>query len=578
VGAKHDGRIGAERTRILYSNVPLAVTAAGVVLASLIAALVIYGKLPFAVGAGWSAAALACAALLVAFWAAHRRDEARTAHWRGWLRRFRIACLAGGLTCTLIAVIVPHPDLYLGEMFGAMVAGGSVAGALPFLGADLTAYAAYMVPTMAPYVVAPLLERFPAHDGLAVSTAVFMTAMWWVARRSNRQLTQGLRLRFENLDLLEEVSRQKALAEEANAAKSELLAAASHDLRQPLHALGLFVSALRQRRMGREARSLLDRMDHSLLAMDGLFAALLDMTRLNAGAMKAELSMFRLAPLLAGLAQEFAPEVEAKGLRLVIRCGEATVHSDRLLLERIVRNLVANAVRYTDRGGVLVACRRSSRPGQVKVEVWDTGCGVEPDQQERIFREFYQIPRPDRERTQGLGLGLAIVRGAAELLGCPLSLASRPGRGSVFRLEVPLARMREAASPPAPEAAQRGLILVVEDEPEAREAMHGLLAGWGHEVLAASSGSEMLQRLDERRLRPDLIICDWAPGGESGPSAIEALRAHVGADVPAMVVTGERRSGRRVEAEAAGLLLLAKPVSNSRLRAAVGNLMRRTAG
>ena len=577
-----DSRIGAERTRILYSNVPLAVSVAGAVLLSLITALVIYGHMPPWLAVTWTGWISACIAVLLALWARRRRDPAQAEHWKVWLDRFRLGCLMGGLACVIMAVVTPHPGGYAELLFSALIAAGSVAGALPFIGADVRAFAAYHVPTMTPYIVMPLLRHFPGGYGLAASTAVFVVAMAWMARRSQAQLAESLRIRFENLDLLEEVSRQKTLAEDANAAKSQLLAAASHDLRQPLHALSLFVGALKLRRMDGEARRLLEQAGQSVAAMDALFAALLDMTKLDAGVMKVELESFALRPLVERVSREFRAEAEAKGLSLRVRCGEAEVRSDPMLVERILRNLIANAVRYTDRGGVLVGGRRAG-PRTVRLEVWDTGRGIAEDQHGRIFREFYQLPGQGRDRAQGLGLGLAIVQRMASLLDRPLSLASRPGRGSVFRIELPYASAPSdrsaAAREPVRPYANKGLILVLDDEPSVREAMQSLLAGWGHQVLAAASGPEMASRLDSDALEPELIICDWGLAeGETGLQAIRRLRAHIGAEVPAMLMTGDTRAARLAEAQAEGLLLLHKPVTNSRLRAAVGNLMRRTAG
>jgi signal transduction histidine kinase/CheY-like chemotaxis protein len=578
-----DARIRAERTRILYSNLPAAVTAAGVALLSLIGFMLWRGQLPPLEAAVWAGSAMGCVALLMGFWKARRRDPAKDARWRVWLLRFRVGCLAGGAACGAVAVLFPSADRYEGAMFGALVAGGSVAGALPFIGADLAAFAAYLVPTMSPYVLSPLLQTFPGNYGLAASAAAYIGAMWWAARRSSRQLGESLRLRFENLDLLEEVSRQKALAEEASAAKSQFLAAASHDLRQPLHALSLFVGALGLRRMDREGRRLLDQVGQSVAAMDALFADLFDITRLEAGATRVELIDFPLRPLLERLGREFRAEAQAKGLSFRIRCGEQALRSDPALVERILRNLIANAVRYTDRGGVLAACRRAGDNGKVRLEVWDTGRGVSADQQAKIFREFYQLAGPGQGRPQGLGLGLAIVQRTAALLGGQVSLASRPGRGSVFRLDLPrstrpaLQAAREGQGQAHPAA--KGLILVLEDEAPAREAMSRLLTGWGHEVLAAESASEMLRRLDGRTLQPDLIICDFGlGGGENGVETVRTLRERAGAEAPAILVSGDGGPERAAQAQAAGLVLLHKPVGASRLRAAVGNLMRRRAG
>ncbi|MDB5514888.1 MAG: integral rane sensor hybrid histidine kinase, partial [Tardiphaga sp.] len=246
------------------------------------------------------------------------------------------------------------------------------------------------------------------------------------------------------------------------------------------------------------------------------------------------------------------------------------------LMERILRNLISNAVRYTDKGKILVGCRR--RGGAIWVEVWDTGVGIPGAERERVFEEYVQLQNPERDRTRGLGLGLAIVRRLGVLLSCELELRSQPGRGSCFRIAMPLA---EAAplSPPAafePAAADTGLglILVIDDEAPIRDGMRSLLAGWGYQVITAGSGAQMLANLAPCAKRPDLIICDYRlRDGENGIDVIAALQSECNEAIPAMLITGDTAEDRLIEAQASGYLLLHKPVPNGKLRAAIVNLM-----
>ena len=245
-------------------------------------------------------------------------------------------------------------------------------------------------------------------------------------------------------------------------------------------------------------------------------------------------------------------------------------------MERIVRNLVSNAVRYTDHGRILVGCRR--RGAAISLQVWDTGVGIAAAEQDRVFQEYYQLGNPERDRTKGLGLGLAIVRRLTDLIGCALTLRSTPGRGSCFEITVPLAQgpaeAAEAAPPEPSGALAQGLIVVVDDEQAIREAMSSLLTGWGHDVVAAGSGDEAIARLATCWARPDLLICDYRlRDRENGIAVIERLRAEYNADLPAMLITGDTAPDRLAEAQASGLLLLHKPVSNSRLRAAIVRLI-----
>jgi CheY-like chemotaxis protein len=343
-------------------------------------------------------------------------------------------------------------------------------------------------------------------------------------------------------------------------------------LRQPVHALSLFVGALRGHRLEPEPAALVDRIENSVSAMDGLFSALLDISRLDAGVVAPEMKTFPISDLLQVLERDYTTEAESKGLTLRIRACNSWVRSDPVLLERILRNLLSNAVRYTDRGGVLLGCRRR---GGLRIEIWDTGRGIEEAQVPRVFEEFFQIDNPERDRTKGLGLGLAIVRRLADLLGHTLAFASVPGRGSMFGIDVPLAEPRAILPPMAPGVARTGTILVVDDEMAIQEGMRSLLTAWGHAVLCAGSGEEGLARLAACGARPDLIICDYRlRGEETGATVIRRLRAEHGDDIPGVLITGDTAPNRLEEAAASGLLLLHKPVANSRLRAAVTHFLR----
>ena len=239
-----------------------------------------------------------------------------------------------------------------------------------------------------------------------------------------RQMIEAHRLRFENLALADDMRQQKEIADSASRAKSSFLASASHDLRQPVHALGLFIGALRSRTMDAEARRLLGHIDDSVGAMADLFASLLDISKLDAGTVRACPERIAIGPLLMRLCADYASEAAAKGISLRrVECS-LTVHSDPILLERILRNLISNAVRYTDRGGVVVGCRRLTR--NVAVEIWDGGCGIAADQHEQIFQEFFQVGNPERDSSKGLGLGLAIVKRLSMLIRTGLNSGPYP--------------------------------------------------------------------------------------------------------------------------------------------------------
>jgi signal transduction histidine kinase len=573
--AQHAERVQVEQIRTLYRTAAVALNIA------LVGALVLCGVLlyieaqtPQVVGL-WLAFVGADFALRQGSSLLFLRLQPPAARWRAWARWYTFATLCGGLVWGVGAVWLMTPDTTQ-QLIVMLFISATASGAVPAFGSWLPAVWAYVLPAMLPFMLWSATRGDPLHQALTLMGFVFSSAFLLLGWRFNANLVAALRLRFENIDLLEDVQRQKALAEQANVAKSRFLAAASHDLRQPVHALGMFVSALRARQMDAEAQRLVQHLDGSVEALDSLFAALLDISRLDAGIVQPHLSSFPVQPMLQRVCADHAAEARAKGLRLVLRPGTAVVHSDPVLVERIVRNIVSNAVRCTERGRVLVAGRRCG--ARLSLQVWDTGRGIAPELQERVFEEFYQIDNPERDRAKGLGLGLAIVRRLATLLDAPLTLASTPGKGSVFKLDLPLSD--GTAAPPAmgadllPAAQRGGLILVVDDEAAIQEAMRSLLGGWGHQVIVAGSCEQMLERVAACDRRPDLIICDYRlRGEESGIAVIQRLQQEFNHDIPAMLVTGDTAPNRLQEAQASGLLLLHKPVSRGKLRAAIGNLM-----
>jgi CheY-like chemotaxis protein len=316
-------------------------------------------------------------------------------------------------------------------------------------------------------------------------------------------------------------------------------------------------------------------MNKSVSALDYLFTSLLDISRFDANVIKVRQQVFPIGWLIERVCHDQRIEAQAKGLRLVMHPSSLVVRTDPVLMERILRNLVSNAVRYTVSGRVVVGCRRGQ---PASVQVWDTGLGIPLEEQHRIFEEFYQLDNPERDRNKGLGLGLAIVRRSAELLGCQLTLHSKAGAGSVFMIAIPAASeapteiLDERAGLPAP--AVGGLILVIDDEAAVQAAMSSLLSRWGYEVIAAGSGDELLRKTAASSVRPSLIICDYRlRGEENGIAVVRRLRSEYNDDIPALLITGDTAPDRLKDAQASGLPLLHKPVTGTRLQAALAKLL-----
>jgi len=373
--------------------------------------------------------------------------------------------------------------------------------------------------------------------------------------------------------------RTQALSE-ANQAKSRFLAAASHDLRQPLHALNLLVAQLRAEPTPAERERLTLRVDSAVASINGLFDGLLDISKLDAGVVAAEVSAFPLQQVLDRVEATFAEAARARGLHLHVRPHDAWVRSDPVLLERILDNLVANALRYTRRGGVLVGCRR--RADGLHVEVWDTGIGIAPDKQGEIFSEFYQVAPAGTLRGEGLGLGLSIVSRLALLLGHRIGVASRPGRGSCFSVTLPVVPAQASAAPaPAAPALDDPLhgrrVLVIDNDDDILESTAGLLRAWGCQTVTAGSAAQAAERLGTQE--PELVIADvHLDGGEDGVATALQMRQRHGRAIPVIVVSGDVSQATRDRVAACGLPLLEKPVAPLRLRTLASRLLRAASG
>ncbi|TBU95984.1 hybrid sensor histidine kinase/response regulator [Stutzerimonas kirkiae] len=432
--------------------------------------------------------------------------------------------------------------------------------------------------------------RFLVMDGLlyqamGICCLLYVVGQYGQARIIGRGLSNSIKLRFENLDLIARLETEKALAsaareeaERANQAKSRFLAAASHDLRQPIHALGLFLEALSYSRLDDVQRQGLENARAAGVASADMLNTLLDFSRIEAGVVRPKPMPFALQSLFYKLEQELAPQADAKALIYRSRETRHVVISDPTLLELVLRNLISNAIRYTEQGGILVACRCRGR--QVVIEIFDTGIGIAPEQRREVFREFHQLGNPERDRRKGLGLGLAIAEGLARSMGHRLSLVSRLGRGSVFRVEVPLAQDALPAggleNPPLQALRDTSLegkrVLVVDDDESVRLAMRHLLSNWGCDCRAVESLDEVFSL--DWRLPPQAVICDYRlRERQTGAEVIGMLRAHYGNDIPALLVTGDTAPERLREAEASGIPLLHKPLAAEQLRQALLELL-----
>ncbi len=395
---------------------------------------------------------------------------------------------------------------------------------------------------------------------------------------------ESLQHRFNNEFLVEQLQAQKQLVEsalaeanEANRQKSRFLAAASHDLRQPMHALGLFTSAIRPHIATSEGHAIVDKIESSVGSTEVMFNALLDVSRLDAGILLPDVKAFAVGDLLARLVAEYSPRADAKHLSLRLRSTPKLVLSDPTLLERVIRNYLSNAVRYTQRGRILLGTR--VRNGTLRIEVWDTGDGIPQEKIDEIFQEFYQLGNPERDKAKGLGLGLAIVKRIGELLSHPIEVKSRLGHGSQFSVSVPLAI---GNSPVATSAGDiqyddsvliGAAILVIDDDRNVLEAAHILIKQWGCYALSAVSTADALAQLRDDDRAPDVILSDYRlRDGETGIEAIRQIHS-VWGNMPAALITGDTAPDRLKEATASGYELLHKPLNPQRLKMALCRML-----
>ncbi|KUY58992.1 ATP-binding response regulator [Burkholderia sp. RF2-non_BP3] len=582
--------IAAEQLKIVYSTVTLSVSGGTLLAATLAISLNRLGHLdPFA-GPAWVAYIAACSIVHAILAWRYLRSATKVRLGSRWAAAFIACSAAAGIGWGWSSIRLANGGGFEVESLAVTAALGVVAGAVPVFGTYFPAFLAFLLPATVPYVLVAAFSANRVQQATAPMMFLFICVIAYLGLLANRSATQNIRLRFqaEQLatdlrarnetakQLADDLLRQKQIAEEANLAKSRFLAAASHDLRQPSHALSLLVGALRGAATSSERERILLRIEQSTDTLNMLFGALLDVSRLDAGVIEVHRRPFQLDALLAHVCNDHVLDASEKNLRLSRVPCRAIVDTDPVLLERVVRNLVSNAIRYTDAGRVVVGCRR--RGPRIAIQVWDTGRGIPHDQLDLIFQEYYQIDNPERDRGKGLGLGLAIVRRMVDLMECGLTVRSEPGRGSCF--EVCLDRSDEIPRQlsTSPEITRDfiqtgGFVVIVDDEPAIREGMSRLLGMWGYETIAADSDEDAVEQLSACSRLPDLIVCDFRLRGTNGLKVIERLRTEYNAEIPAMLISGDTGAERLAEAHASGCLLLHKPIPNGKLRAAIGNLI-----
>ncbi len=522
-------------------------------------------------------------------------------------KQFFFMLLSGGCWGALAWGSLSYSALF-GQTLVICVLSGVVCGAMSLLSPVFPVFMVFAFTMLGTVVLKMWLLNQSGYGAFGVFVVFYLFIITMQARNTNIAMRAAIELRFENIDLvaqsqaaLQEAEQERQTAqdaqkkaEQANTAKSKFLAAASHDLRQPVHAQGLFLEVLEHTYLSPHQQKLLGSVSAAREATASMLNVLLDFSRIEAGVVAPQMQAFALQPLLNKLEREYAQQADAKGLSYRSRETTLVAYSDPALVEMVLRNFISNAIRYTEFGGLLVTVRR--RQGQALLQVGDTGIGIAPEQQQAVFQEFHQLNNSERDRNKGLGLGLAIAQGLARTLGHPLGLASVPGRGSVFSLTLPLATQVESATPftglqqpkvqnehayasisdhglvphlPADTALLLDArILVIDDESTVREGMVALLGQWGCVCLSAGCIEEALAQA--AAFAPQLIVSDYRLRQQrNGLEAIASLRKLLGAGIPAILVTGDTAPDRLRETLGSGMRLLHKPVAPELLRSVV---------
>jgi len=488
---------------------------------------------------------------------------------RNWAWFYAAGACASGLLWGALPWLMLNTASIFNVLYILMALSGLIVGALGVQSRFFPAYAAFVI-SIEVLTCARLMVEGGELQAIVVLVIIFSIALLAYARDYHQLMCKTIHRQFENTDLIRQLKLKSKAVEKASQDKTRFLAAASHDLRQPHQAVGLFVESLACIEKNPAKLAILAKTQAAYRSMSALLDQLLDISKLDTGVVQPEMATIRLQSLLQSVYLEHAPVAEQKGLSLRLRPTQAIVTTDTAMLKRMLGNLLSNAISYTSTGGVLFGVRRHA--GLWRVHVWDTGCGIASDQIDSVFEEFTQLHNPERDSKKGLGLGLAIVKRMEHLIHAPVSVYSRPGRGSLFTVDLMPGLERDVEVDtlvPQQNISLSGIVLVViDDDCSVRDAIAVLLKTWGcSQVFSFASGEEALASMRVANVRPDAIISDYRlRDHHTGIEAIVALHALYHADIPALLITGDTAPDRIKEAANSGFSLLHKPVDPDDLK------------
>lgn len=562
-----------EQLRVLYQHFTF-MSAANI--PSVIAfAYLIYGDVHIAVIIAWATALLISIFLRIRLAREFSRINPKGEAILPWARQATASALLSGLLWALLVIMVMHAsniDFYMTTFF-------MCAMATIFLAPGSTyrpAFFAFSLPILLSVAITTMIHpAFHWFVGILWFTGTVILIN--LSGHYAKTFIESIHIRFENRTLIEQLTTQKREAENANTAKSRFLAAASHDLRQPLHALSLYLDTLRAETCSKRQTQLLSKISMAEDGLKALLERLLDLSKLDAGVVEPYISSCSLQEMFKRLEVRFTPLASAKKLKIEFCHNQLHVLSDSILLERILDNLISNAIYYTASGEIEI--NASKQQEQICIAIKDTGTGIPAEELENIFNEFYQLHNPERNRHKGLGLGLSIVKRLCALMQHTIIVASLTGNGSVFTLNLPSAKAQKKTSeikiPPArPSWDLHGLqVLIIDDEKSVLDASKELLQGWGCQVATADS-CESAVVVVKQGFIPELILADYRlRQSKTGVQAISLVEKILHQKIPAILITGDTAVERLKEATLSGHPILHKPIKASQLRIVVNHLL-----
>jgi signal transduction histidine kinase/CheY-like chemotaxis protein len=573
----NDNKIRAEQAKILYQQSPI------VLLATLLLVMLVISFFKSRLDQGflipwaaWIVILTSARAYLISSY--HKQEKIESPD--NWLKIYTVTTFLSGISWGILLLQVLNPVSGNEVLLLSFILTGMIAGALLPLSCYLPAYFVFSIPMLTPFAINMFSLEGIEFSSTGFLVLTFLVSMLGFSTLVNRNILDTIKLRISNIDLLEDLKTQKKLADIANSEKSRFLAATSHDLRQPLYALDLYLGALRTELRNSNQFELLDKVQISSKTLADLLNALMDVSKLDSGGVEVNAEYFDLMDVLLAICIEYEQQAKDKGIEIKASLGEALVSTDPILLGRILRNLICNAINHNENCRLIVSTSLSN--GKVKVDIIDSGKGISVIELNNIFSEFYQLNNPERDRNKGLGLGLAIVKRLADLLSIDIEVESEVDKGTRFSLTLALAIDKRKVSrlkiiDSVDNIDLAGLfIIVIDDEKTVRDATKKLLRNWGCEVLSVSSQLELMTTLSQDNYpTPDLVISDYRLADKkNGLVAVRAVYDYFMVEIPALIVTGDSSKKIVSEITASKYALLLKPVSSQTLRGQIERMLK----